>query len=84
MWCHLFQGYCLLCLRERGAYEHLAEGALPADRLNMAPGMENALRCLAALCAAAGYLDDAARLIGYAEASFAVSHNLMWSRVRPA
>jgi predicted ATPase/class 3 adenylate cyclase len=76
MWSRLLHGYDFLALGEPSAVEHFAEAARLGDRLNGLHVVDTAVRGLAVLAADAGYLRDAAALVGYADA------NLAGSRIR--
>jgi hypothetical protein len=83
LWSRLIRGYCIISLGDPGAAVHLIDAVRLADRLNAPHAVDMALRALALHSATSGYLDQAARLVGYAEGSLSVNRvdNLMWMHV---
>jgi hypothetical protein len=79
----LIRGLCLAGLGDGSAYQPLVDAAFLADRIGARHVADQALRSLAVYCATHGRLEEAARLLGYADASFAATHieNAMWRRV---
>jgi predicted ATPase/class 3 adenylate cyclase len=69
MWLDIFTGETLFGLGRPGAVEHLARAARSADRLNMAPALDRALRILAIAAAEAGLTAHATTLTAYTEAA---------------